>query len=171
MPLYLVIRLRGTVDVHPDVEKTLYLLRLRQRYAASLYHSSLPGIQDMLRKVQDWATWGEIERGPADPAPKNQGQANRRQAPNRRVGLAKPRTIRWHPRARRQAAGRRDPLPQAGGEGGQALLQAPPAKGRIQEDYKEALHQRWRTRLQGIQYKPASNTHALSQVEVKGDGC
>lgn len=64
MPLYLVIRLRGTVDVHPDVEKTLYLLRLRQRYAASLYHSSLPGIQDMLRKVQDWATWGEIERDP-----------------------------------------------------------------------------------------------------------
>ncbi len=64
MPLYLVIRIRGTVDVHPDIEKTLHLLRLRQRYAAALYHSSLPGIEGMLRKVQDWATWGEIERDP-----------------------------------------------------------------------------------------------------------
>ncbi|NOZ30572.1 MAG: 50S ribosomal protein L30 [Crenarchaeota archaeon] len=62
MPLYLVIRLRGQVDVNPDIEKTLYLLRLRQRYAAALYHSSLPGIEGMLRKVQDWATWGEIDR-------------------------------------------------------------------------------------------------------------
>ena len=62
MPLYLVIRIRGQADVHPDIEKTLYLLRLRQRYAAALYHSSLPGIEGMLRKVQDWATWGEIER-------------------------------------------------------------------------------------------------------------
>ncbi|MEB3759633.1 MAG: 50S ribosomal protein L30 [Desulfurococcales archaeon] len=62
MALYAVIRLRGTADVHPDVEKTLYLLRLRRKYAASLYHDSLPGIVSMLRKVQDWATWGEIDR-------------------------------------------------------------------------------------------------------------
>ncbi len=62
MPLYLAIRIRGTVDVHPDIEKTLYLLRLRRKYAASLYHSSLPGIEGMLRKAQDWITWGEIDR-------------------------------------------------------------------------------------------------------------
>ncbi len=62
MPLYLVIRLRGTSGVNPDTEKTLDLLRLRRKYAASLYHSSLPGIEGMLRKVQDWATWGEINR-------------------------------------------------------------------------------------------------------------
>ncbi len=62
MPLYLIIRLRGEADVHPDVEKTLNLLRLKRKYAASLYHSSLPGIEGMLRKVQDWATWGEINR-------------------------------------------------------------------------------------------------------------
>ncbi|MCE4600566.1 MAG: 50S ribosomal protein L30 [Desulfurococcales archaeon] len=62
MPLYVVIRLRGQADVNPDTERTLYLLRLRQKYAASLYHSSLPGIENMLRKVQDWATWGEIDR-------------------------------------------------------------------------------------------------------------
>ncbi len=62
MPLYLIIRLRGEADVHPDIEKTLNLLRLKRKYAASLYHSSLPGIEGMLRKVQDWATWGEINR-------------------------------------------------------------------------------------------------------------
>ncbi len=62
MPLYLVIRLRGQPDTHPDIEKTLYHLRLRKRYAAALYHSSLPGIEGMLRRVQDWATWGEINR-------------------------------------------------------------------------------------------------------------
>ncbi len=61
MPLYLVIRIRGEADANPDVEKTLYLLRLRRKYAASLYHSSLPGIEDMLRKVENWATWGEID--------------------------------------------------------------------------------------------------------------
>ena len=61
MPLYLVIRIRGEADANPDVEKTLNLLRLRRKYAASLYHSSLPGIEDMLRKVENWATWGEID--------------------------------------------------------------------------------------------------------------
>ena len=61
-PLYVVIRIRGTADVHPDIEKALYLLRLRQRYAAALYHGSLPGIRDMLRRVEDWATYGEINR-------------------------------------------------------------------------------------------------------------
>jgi len=61
-PLYIVIRIRGTADVHPDIEKALDLLRLRQRFAAALYHGSLPGIRDMLRKVEDWATYGEIDR-------------------------------------------------------------------------------------------------------------
>lgn len=60
--MYLVIRLRGRVDVRPEVEKTLSLLRLRRRFAASIYHSSLPGLEGMLQAVRDWATWGEIER-------------------------------------------------------------------------------------------------------------
>lgn len=63
MPLYVIVRLRGLVNVNPHVEETLQLLRLRRRYAASLYHSSLPGLEEMLRRVQDWATWGEVERG------------------------------------------------------------------------------------------------------------
>ncbi len=62
MPLYLIIRIMGTVDVRPKLEHTLYLLRLRQRFAASLYHSSLPGLEGMLQKIRDWTTWGEIDR-------------------------------------------------------------------------------------------------------------
>ncbi|BAA79300.2 50S ribosomal protein L30P [Aeropyrum pernix K1] len=61
MPLYAVIRIRGTVDVPPDIDKTLYLLRLRRRYTASIYHDSLPGLRDMLRTVEAWTTYGEIE--------------------------------------------------------------------------------------------------------------
>jgi large subunit ribosomal protein L30 len=60
--LYLVIRIRGTADLHPEVRKALDLLRLRRRFAASLYHSSLNGIRDMLRKVEYWATYGEIDK-------------------------------------------------------------------------------------------------------------
>ncbi len=62
MSLYLIIRIRGTVDVRPDIEHTLDLLRLRRRFAASLYHSSLPGLGGMLRKIHGWATWGEVDR-------------------------------------------------------------------------------------------------------------
>ncbi len=62
MSLYIVIRLRGQADVHPDIEKTLHLLRLRRRYTASLYHSSLPGIEDMIKKAESWVTWGEIDK-------------------------------------------------------------------------------------------------------------
>jgi len=62
MPLYAVIRIRGTSGANPDIEKTLYLLRLRQRYAASIYHSSLPGIWGMLKAVENWATFGEVDR-------------------------------------------------------------------------------------------------------------
>ena len=62
MPLYAVVRIRGLSGARPDVEKTLYLLRLRRRFAASIYHDSLPGIYGMLKKVENWATWGEIDR-------------------------------------------------------------------------------------------------------------
>ncbi|MEM1873354.1 MAG: 50S ribosomal protein L30 [Acidilobaceae archaeon] len=62
MPLYAIIRLRGTVDTRPEVEHTLSLLRLRRRFTASLYHSSLPGLEGMLKTVESWVTWGEVSR-------------------------------------------------------------------------------------------------------------
>ena len=60
--LYAIIRIRGRVDVRPDVEYTLSLLRLHRKYRLVLYPSSTPGIEGMLRKVRDWVTWGEIDR-------------------------------------------------------------------------------------------------------------
>ncbi|MCS7107006.1 MAG: 50S ribosomal protein L30 [Acidilobaceae archaeon] len=61
MPLYAIIRLRGTADISPEVEDTLSLLRLRRRFAASLYWSELPGLEGMLKVIAPWATWGEVE--------------------------------------------------------------------------------------------------------------
>ena len=61
MPLYAIIRIRGRLDLAPDVEYTLKLLRLHKKFHATLYPSSLPGIEGMLHKVKDWVTWGEIE--------------------------------------------------------------------------------------------------------------
>ncbi len=60
--LYAIIRIRGRVDVHPDVEYTLKLLRLHRKNHLVLYPSTLPGIERMIHKVKDWVTWGEIDR-------------------------------------------------------------------------------------------------------------
>ncbi len=62
MPLYIAVRIRGTVDVSPDVNQTLYMLRLRKRYTASLYHSSQPGIIGMFKLTENWIAWGEIDK-------------------------------------------------------------------------------------------------------------
>lgn len=62
MALLAIIRLRGRVDVPPDVDYTLKLLRLHRKFSAALYPDSLPGIQGMLRKVQGWVTWGEVSK-------------------------------------------------------------------------------------------------------------
>ncbi|HIQ03389.1 MAG TPA: 50S ribosomal protein L30 [Desulfurococcales archaeon] len=62
MAVYAIIRIRGTVDVPPDVEYTLKLLRLHKKFHCVLYPSNLPGIDGMLHKVKDWVTWGEIDK-------------------------------------------------------------------------------------------------------------
>lgn len=74
MALYAIVRIRGTVDVHPDVRKTLYLLRLRQKYSASLYPADMPGLKGMLVKVENWATWGEIEVEPLEELLRTRGR-------------------------------------------------------------------------------------------------
>ncbi len=61
MSLYAIIRLRGRVDVPPDVKYTLRLLRLHKKFHCVLYPSTLPGIDGMLHVVKDWVTWGEID--------------------------------------------------------------------------------------------------------------
>ncbi len=62
MAVYAIIRIRGRVDVHPDVEHTLKLLRLHRKFHAVLYPDNLPGLKGMLQVAKDWITWGEIDR-------------------------------------------------------------------------------------------------------------
>lgn len=60
MPLLAIVRLRGRVDIPPDVERVLQLLRLYRKFHATVYPDSLPGLQGMLRRAAMWITWGEI---------------------------------------------------------------------------------------------------------------
>ncbi len=55
-----VIRIRGRVGVPPDVKKTLELLRLHKKFHAVIIDDR-PSYLGMLRKVQDYVTWGEID--------------------------------------------------------------------------------------------------------------
>ncbi len=59
--LYAIIRIRGRVDVPPDVEYTLKLLRLHKKFHLVLYPVDQNGLKGMLQKAKDWITWGEIE--------------------------------------------------------------------------------------------------------------
>jgi len=61
MALLAIIRLRGRVDVSPDIEKTLELLRLYKKFHAAIYPDTLPGIRGMLGKAAMWLTWGEVD--------------------------------------------------------------------------------------------------------------
>ncbi len=61
MTLYAIIRIRGRIDVPPDVEYTMKLLRLHKKFHATLYSSNQPGLKGMLQKAKDWITWGEID--------------------------------------------------------------------------------------------------------------
>jgi len=55
-----VIRIRGQVDVPPDVKKTLELLRLHKKFHLVLVDDN-PSMMGMLKKAENWITWGEIE--------------------------------------------------------------------------------------------------------------
>jgi len=74
MVLYAIIRIRGTVDVRPEVESTLSMLRLRRKFAASLYPSTLQGLNGMLKVIENWATWGEIELDTLEELLRNRGR-------------------------------------------------------------------------------------------------
>jgi len=56
-----VIRIRGTVDVDPDSEYTLRLLRLVKKFHAVIVDDN-EVYKGMLRKVQSYVTWGEIDK-------------------------------------------------------------------------------------------------------------
>ncbi|MCX8172579.1 MAG: 50S ribosomal protein L30 [Archaeoglobaceae archaeon] len=55
-----VVRLRGTVDVHKKISKTLELLRLHRRYNCVVIPDT-PSYRGMLQVVKDYVAFGEID--------------------------------------------------------------------------------------------------------------
>jgi len=58
---YAVVRVRGTVNIKPDIKKTLKLLRLNRVNHCVLLEEK-PTIKGMLQVAKDYITWGEIDK-------------------------------------------------------------------------------------------------------------
>lgn len=61
MKLYVAIRIRGRIGIHPDIVETLKRLNLARKHNACLLPDT-PSIVGMLKKTSDYITWGEINR-------------------------------------------------------------------------------------------------------------
>lgn len=59
--VYAVIRVRGTVNIKPDIKKTMQLLKLNQINHCVLLEENVV-IKGMLQMVKDYTTWGEINK-------------------------------------------------------------------------------------------------------------
>ena len=59
--VFAIIRVRGIVNVNPDIKRTLELLRLSKVNHCTLIEENKV-YKGMLQKVKDYATWGEIDK-------------------------------------------------------------------------------------------------------------
>lgn len=59
--VYAVVRVRGTVNIKPDIKKTLQLLRLTRANHCVLLEENVVN-KGMLQIVKDYTTWGEINK-------------------------------------------------------------------------------------------------------------
>ena len=57
--VYAVVRVRGTVNVNPNIKKTLQLLNLSRANHCVLLDES-KSAKGMLQVVKDYVTWGEV---------------------------------------------------------------------------------------------------------------
>ena len=60
-----ILRIRGLVRIDRDVQDTLRFLSLNQKNSCSL-HKMSPSLLGMLKKVKDYATWGEVDSSVVD---------------------------------------------------------------------------------------------------------
>jgi large subunit ribosomal protein L30 len=58
---YIAVRVRGTVNVNPDIKKTLQLLNLTRTNHCVLLDEN-DSIKGMLQVAKDFITWGEIDK-------------------------------------------------------------------------------------------------------------
>ncbi|HDI73689.1 MAG TPA: 50S ribosomal protein L30 [Candidatus Korarchaeota archaeon] len=61
VPLMAVIRIRGRVDIKPDIRHTLDMLHIKRKFWATVVPLT-PSYKGMLHKVKDYTTYGEIDR-------------------------------------------------------------------------------------------------------------
>lgn len=59
--VFAIIRVRGIVNVNPDIKRTLKLLRLTKVNHCTLIEENKV-YKGMLQKVKDYTTWGEIDK-------------------------------------------------------------------------------------------------------------
>lgn len=60
-----IIQIRGTVNLSPDVRKTLELLRLHRKHVCVVVDDNAVN-RGMLKKVKDYTTYGEIDKATFD---------------------------------------------------------------------------------------------------------
>ena len=59
--VYAVVRVRGTVNIKPDIKKTMQLLRLTRANHCVLLEENVVH-KGMLQVIKDYTTWGEINK-------------------------------------------------------------------------------------------------------------
>jgi large subunit ribosomal protein L30 len=59
--VYAAIRVRGKVNIKPDIKKTLQLLNLTKANHCVILNDK-PTVKGMLQVVKDYITWGEVEK-------------------------------------------------------------------------------------------------------------
>jgi large subunit ribosomal protein L30 len=61
MGLLAIVRIKGTVKANKEIKDTLYLLRLRRNNYAVIMKDT-KDIRGMIKKVEPWVAWGEIDK-------------------------------------------------------------------------------------------------------------
>jgi large subunit ribosomal protein L30 len=69
---YAVVRVRGIVNVKPDIKKTLQLLNLTRANHCVIIEENASS-KGMLQVTKDYVTWGEIEKATLSELIKNRG--------------------------------------------------------------------------------------------------
>jgi len=60
MAKIIVLRIRGKIDLHPDVRKTFENLRLDRKFSCVIIEDK-PEIFGMVKRIQDFVAFGEVE--------------------------------------------------------------------------------------------------------------
>jgi len=71
--MYAVVRLRGSVNMHKEIKDTLTMLNLRRVNHCVLVPDT-PSYKGMLKRAENWVTWGEISKDVEKQLKKKRGE-------------------------------------------------------------------------------------------------